>query len=132
MIRVTKIPAECPIRFVQMSIPRVSLINLPPEYIYIGIYCVLWVVIKRETGDQRRENRGGRGEKVGARGRKKNGEGNNRERERGERRVEEEEGIRCANSMRLVQCESSRGKLARGCCSRFPDLTTLNKLPMQI
>lgn len=130
MIRVTKIPAECPIRFVQMSIPRVSLINLPPEYIYIGIYCVLWVVIKRETADQRRERRRGRGEKVGARGRKKNGEGNNIK--RGGRRVEEEEGIRCANSMRLVQCESSRGKLARGCCSRFPDLTTLNKLPMQI
>lgn len=43
---------------------------------------MLWVVIKRETGDQRRENRGGRGEKVGVRGRKKNGEGNNIERER--------------------------------------------------
>lgn len=64
---------------------------------------------------------------MAARGRKKNGEGNNIEREK-----ERGECIQYANSMRLVQCESSRGKLARGCCSRFPDFTTLNKLPMQI
>lgn len=90
---------------------------------------MLWVVIKRETREEKIEEEGERKwEQEGGRKTEKE----ITERERGERRVEEEEGIRCANSMRLVQCESSRGKLARGCCSRFPDLTTLNKLPMQI
>lgn len=75
---------------------------------------MLWVVIKRETGDQRRENRGGRGEKVGARGRKKNGEGNNIEREKGE-----ESGGGGGHSVREFYATRTMRVLSRKACTRL-------------
>lgn len=135
MIRVTKIPITNA-RYARskrkpsdsnVDTLRVTLVNLLPPRTCVGIHRVYYSRVyynKKRLLTRREEKKEGKG------GRRKEGrrktEGRKQHREGGSGGGER------SNSMRLVQCESSRGKLARGCCSRFPDFTTLNKLPMQI